>query len=394
MARRIIGSDLVRDAGRRGLRVIEVGAGDIVTAAGRETAESLGVRLVDGPVERPAVPATDGAVAARRVLHRRSPRWTSPRPREGLNPARIPRLAVVGAGGVGSNVAHLAANRGAAEEIVIVDIAPGLAEAVALDLMHASGITRTPTVVRGSARTEDVAGASVVVVAAGRPRTPGMSRADLADANRKVLRSVGETVRVSAPDAVVIVVTNPLEEMTAEMLATTGFARERVLGMAGTLDSSRFRNALAARAKVPVADVEAEMLGSHGPDMVPLASSATIRGRPVSEFLGEDEIAESVRDTVTAGGQVVALRKTGSATLAPAHAVVELLDLMRNARAGELPVSVLLKGELGIDGAVVGVPCKLGMSGVLEIVTPRMSGEEREMFERAAHRLADGPERA
>lgn len=391
MARRIIGSELVRDAGRRGARVVEVRKGDIVTAAGREEAESKGIRLVDGPVERPAVPATDGALAAQRVLHRRSPRWMAPAPREGTDPSRIPRLAIVGAGGVGANTAHLAANRGAAEEIVLVDIAPGVAESVALDLMHASGITRTPTTVAGSTRVADVAGANVVVVTAGRPRTPGMSRADLADANRKVIRSVGEAVRASAPDAVVIVVTNPLEEMTSEMLAVTGFPRERVFGMAGTLDSSRFRHALAKRAGVSVADVEAVTLGSHGDDMVPLAGSATIRGRPASAFLDEGLMADSVRDAVTGGGQVVALRKTGSATIAPAHAVMELVDLMRNARAGELPVSMLLQGELGIDGAVVGVPCKLGMSGVLEVVEPPMAPEEKELLARAARNLSGKP---
>ena len=174
-----------------------------------------------------------------------------------------------------------------------------------------------------------------------------MSRADLLQLNRRVIQSIAEVIRTAAPDAVVILVTNQLDEMTMEMLRATGFPRERVPGMAGTLDSSRFRYALAARAGVPVADVEAMTLGSHGDEMAPIISRARIRGRAINDFLSADAIRDAVDDAVTGGGQVVALRKTGSAALAPAHATVELLDHMRGDRAGVVPASVLLQGESG-----------------------------------------------
>jgi malate dehydrogenase len=166
----------------------------------------------------------------------------------------------------------------------------------------------------------------------------------------------------------VVVVTNPLDEMTMEVFRATGFPRERVIGMAGTLDSSRFRRSLARAAGVDPADVDAFTFGSHGDEMVPITSQATIKGRPLGESLSDAAIQACVKDTVSGGGQVVALRKTGSATLAPAHATVEVLDALRGARAGAIPVSVVLDGEYGIEGTVVGVPCLLGPTGVVEIV--------------------------
>ena len=154
--------------------------------------------------------------------------------------------------------------------------------------------------------------------------------------------------------------TNPLDEMTVEMLRATGLPREQVLGMAGTLDSSRFRNALALAAGVSSADVEAITLGSHGDEMAPIVSRARIKGRPLDVFLDAERIEACVRDAVTGGGQVVALRKTGSATIAPAHASIELIDHIRGARTGPVPVSVMLNGEFGISGVVLGVPAHLG----------------------------------
>ena len=190
-----------------------------------------------------------------------------------------------------------------------------------------------------------------------------MSRADLMTINRRIIQSISESVRTHAPDSIVVVVTNPLDEMTMTVLEATGFPYHRVLGMAGTLDSSRFRWSLAQKAGVPVSDVEAVTLGSHGGEMVPIVSTALIRNKPVTTILSDDEIRDCVETTVHGGESVVALRKTGSATLAPAHAVCELLDAIRGARPGALPVSVMLNGSYGIHDVVLGVPCVLDSSG-------------------------------
>ncbi len=382
--KRVIGAEHVTDAHRRGRRVLEVMPGDIVTAQARESAETFKIELLDGPLEKPTVVEADGPASLRRGLYRRNPGWVSPQPRKARNARVLSRLALVGAGGVGANVAHLAANGEIAREIALIDVAPGIAEAVALDLNHASGVTRSGVEAVGGNDLSLVAGADVVVVSAGRPRTTGMTRAGLMEINRRVIQTAGDAIRVHAPGAVVIVVTNPLDEMTVEMLRATGFPRNQVLGMAGTLDSSRFRRSLAQAAGVPVADVEAMTLGSHGDEMAPIVSRSRIKGRPLSDFLSDAAVEACVKDAVTGGGQVVALRKTGSAVVAPAHAIVELIDHIRGARAGSVPVSVMLEGEFGIEGVVLGVPCHLGRSGLVEVDEVRLAENEYAALKTAA----------
>lgn len=382
-ASRVIGSDAVEDARRSGRIVFEVLPGDIVTALARETAERIGITLVDGPLERPQAPRTDGAVSMRRVLYRRSPKWVAPA-RAPRKARRLGKLALIGAGGVGGNIAHLAAMADIADEIALIDIAPGLAASTALDLNHTSGITGARVRCVGGESLDLVAGAEVVVVTAGRARRPGMTRADLIDVNARVMRQSAEAIRSAAPNAIVIVVTNPLDEMTVEMLRATGFAREQVLGMAGTLDSSRFRNALAMAAGVSPADVEAFTLGSHGDEMAPIPSRARIKGRALEVFLSPDQIEACVQDAITGGGQVVALKKSGSATIAPAHASIELIDHIRGARSGPVPVSVMLQGEYGIDGVVLGVPAHLGASGLVEVEELRLTDQEQAGLQEAA----------
>ena len=214
-----------------------------------------------------------------------------------------------------------------------------------------------------------------------------MTRADLIETNARVIRSTAEAIRTSAPDAVVIVVTNPLDEMTVEMLRATGFPRERVLGMAGTLDSSRFRNALAMAAGVMPADVQAITLGSHGDEMAPITSLARIKGRTLDKFLSPEQIDACVKDAVTGGGQVVALKKSGSATIAPAHATVELMDHLRGARQGTTPVSVMLDGEYGVSGVVLGVPAYLGQSGLVSVEEMRLTFDETSALHNAAEAI-------
>ncbi|MFT5110755.1 MAG: malate dehydrogenase [Parasphingorhabdus sp.] len=377
--RSVITDEHVHDAFRKGRQFIEVLPNTIVTAQARETAQRLKIALRDGPLEQPLVVKTDGSTAMRRVLFRRHPAFEPPRRQSQRGAAKIPHLALVGAGGVGMNIAHLAANCEMADNISIIDVLPGAAEAVALDLQHSSGVSRSSTHLVGGTGLGLVADADVVVVTAGRPRTPGMTRADLLTINGRVINSVGEQIANLAPNAIVIVVSNPLDEMTFKMLQVTGFPRERVLGMAGTLDSSRFRFALAKAAGVSVNAVEAITLGSHGEEMVPVASKATIKDRSLDVFLSSQQIEQCRMETIGGGAAVVGLKKTGSATLAPAQATVELLDHIRGARAGSVPVSVLLKGEYGIHDTVVGVPCKLGRSGVVEIV--ELSLAEKEIAE-------------
>lgn len=385
----VVGEADVMSAWRTGARTLAIAPGAVVTVLAREAAERLGVSLRVGPLEEPARAATDGATAARRLLYRRHPGWVAPQPLRGRAPIRFGRLAIVGAGGVGTNTAHLASSSEIADEINLIDLVPGLAESVALDLMHASGITNSTSRVKGGTGMELVAGADIVVITAGRPRSPGMSRKDLVDVNGRVIRAIAEQVGAHAPDATVLVVTNPLDEMTDATLVATGFPRQRVLGMAGTLDSSRFRHYLAEAAGVSPGDVSAFTLGSHGAEMVPITSLATIAGKPIGKVLDQATIARAVQATIEGGAAVVSLRRTGSATIAPAHAILEVLDGIRGALAGPIPVSVRLEGEYGIEGVVVGVPAVLGRSGVIDVVELDLTQEELGSLQASAEAVRD-----
>ncbi len=380
----VVGEEHVREAFRRGRRRVVVANDDIVTPQALDALERLGLQIVRGPLEKPAPIGSDPGRAIRRGLYRRGARWVaSDRPR-GLTPTRFARLGFVGAGGVGATTAHLAAISGMADEIRVIDIVPGLAASVALDIEHASGVTGSPTRARGGTTLDLVSGCDVVVITAGRPRTPGMDRAALLQINGPVIRGAAEAIAQFAPTAVAIVVTNPLDEMTHELWRASGQAPERVIGMAATLDSSRFRNAIATAAGVQPRDVHAVTLGSHGDEMVPITSTATVRGRALVDVLAPERIAACVRETVEGGGAVVRLRRTGSATIAPAHATVELLEAIRGAQAGTVPVSAYLQGEYGLEGVFLGVPAVLGRGGVLEILELNLSDAERAALTAAA----------
>lgn len=380
--RRVIGAEQIARAHAQKRKQFEIHKTDIVTDLARESAQRLGIELVDGPIAKPAVVKADSATQQQRQLFRRSPRWSAPSVTRN-DSAPINRLAVVGVGGVGGNIAHLAANSDLARHIALIDITPGIAAATALDLQHASGITNSRCQLSGGESMNGVEGADVVVITAGRPRTTGMTRNDLIQVNQRVMANCSEALVNLAPNAIVIVVTNPLDEMTLAVLQATGFAREKVFGMAGTLDSSRFRFALAAKAGCDTRDVQALTLGSHGDEMVPLHSLAKIKGRPLSHSLTEEDIAACVHDAVHGGGAVVALRKTGSATIAPAHAVIEVLQHIKGERSGWVPVSVMLQGEYGFSDVVMGVPAHLGPQGLIAIEELPLSDSEQEALRAA-----------
>lgn len=381
----VIGEVDVREQAASGRRHIVVGPNDLLTAQAREAIVQLGLEVLSSqppPAERPV---TDPATTTRRVLARRSPRWISPAPRQGAKPVKLGKVTIVGSGNVGATTGHLVSMNGMAHELVMIDLVPGLAASVALDINHSAGITGSPTRAEGGTDTASlVSGSDVVVITAGRPRAPGMDRSELIETNGKVIRSVAEDVAEHAPNAVIVVVTNPLDEMTQQAAVASGFPREQVLGMAGTLDSSRFRAILARVAGVLPQDVEAFTLGSHGNEMVPIVSHARIKGQPLDQVMDIADIKKCVIETIGAGGQVVELRKTGSAYVAPAHAIAEVLDGLRRARVGPIPVSVRLDGEYGIEGVVIGVPTHLGPRGLEEVVEIDLTQAEREALQRAA----------
>jgi malate dehydrogenase len=378
----------VRRAAASGARFLYVEPGTIVSPSAVDAAEFLGLELRSGSPAPLAVPGIDHGRAMARTLYRRSPRWVAPASRRGMVPVRFHKVAFVGAGAVGTTTAQLAAAAGMAAELVLVDVVPGLAAAVALDIAHATGITGAAVAATGSTQVTDIAGADVVVVSAGRPRTPGMSRAALAEVNGRVIADVAAAVAAHAPRAVVVVVTNPVDEMTHRLWSASGLPEDRVIGMAGTLDSARFRYQLAAAAGAAPGDVEAITLGSHGEEMVPLVSSATIKGRPVREVLDAATLRRCVAETVNGGAAVVALRRTGSAFVAPARAVMEVLDALRGASAAPVPVSVRLRGQYGINGVFVGVPTRLNPQGVAEIVELALPAEELAALQAAAAAIA------
>jgi malate dehydrogenase len=286
------------------------------------------------------------------------------------------KITVVGAGMVGSSTAMRIGEHGLCDELALVDVVEGVAEAMALDIGQALPFAGSDTLVSGGTGYEGTAGSDVVVITAGLPRKPGQSRADLLEANGKIVAGVAEEVRSRSPEAVVIVVTNPLDEMTALAQRTTGFPPERVMGMAGMLDTARFRAFIAWHTKTPPSRVEALTLGSHGDTMVPVPRLSTVRGRPLPEVLPAGEIDALVERTRDGGAEIVRLLRRGSAWWAPSAAITQMVRAIVEDERSVMPVSAYCRGEFGIDGVYVGVPARLGRGGVLEIVDLGLSPEE------------------
>lgn len=299
------------------------------------------------------------------------------------------KITIVGAGKYGSTLAHLVAMADYADEVVMTDIVEGLPQGLALDMNQARPIERFTTHVVGTNRYEDTADSDVVVVTAGKPRTPGMSRMDLLADNAKIVGGIAEEVARHSPNAVVIVVSNPLDEMTALFQRASGFPTRRVIGQAGVLDSARLADKTASAAGVAPTEVEAITLGSHGDTMVPVPSKLTIQGKPARELLDEDTLQRLVQATREGGAEVVALLKTGSAYYAPASAASRMVRAVATDTGQTMPACAWLTGQYGISDVYLGVPVALGREGVREIVEMDLTDEELDDLRRAAEAVRE-----
>jgi len=293
------------------------------------------------------------------------------------------KITVVGAGGVGATTAQRLAERDHAD-VVLIDAAEGLARGTALDIAQAGAIAGYEPSVSGVSGWERAAGSELVVITAGSSRRGGMTRDDLLADNRGVVTGVCEQVAERAPDAVVIVVTDPVDAMCHVALGATAFPRQRVIGMVGILDSARLRTFLAWELGVSVRDVSGLVLGGHGDTMVPVLSHAAVGGVPVRERLDAERLETIVQRTREGGEEVAALLEQGAASHAPAAAVVEMVDAIVLDRKRVLPCTALCHGEYGFDRLFVGVPVKLGRDGVEEIVELELPADERAQLERSA----------
>jgi malate dehydrogenase len=305
----------------------------------------------------------------------------------------VTRVAIVGAGMVGATTAARIAEARLCDHVALIDVAGDLARAMALDIGSSLPLLGSDTLLTGGESYDQARGADVVVITAGRPRQPGQSRADLLEGNGRIVADVCREVRTAAPEAVVIVVTNPLDEMTTLAQDALGFPPERVVGMAGLLDTARFRNFLAERAGAPASSVDALTLGSHGDTMVPLSRTATIGGRPAGDVLGAGALDEVVQRTRDGGAEVVRLLQRGSAYWAPSAAVMLMVRAILRDERVVLPLAARLSGQFGIDGVYVGVPARLGRCGISEIVTAGLDDAEiaglRAAGEEVRSRIAD-----
>ena len=293
------------------------------------------------------------------------------------------KITVVGAGNVGATTAQRLAERDYAD-VVLVDIVEGMPQGKALDLNQSGPVVGYEPNLVGTNGYEETAGSEIVVITSGFPRQPGMSRDDLLAKNKEIVGGVAEQVAERSPDAIVIVVTNPLDAMCHVALEVTRFPRQRVMGMAGILDSARFRTFLAWELGVSVRDVTGFVLGGHGDTMVPVVSYTNVAGVPVTQKIGAGRLEEIVQRTRDGGAEVVKLLQKGSAFYAPAAAAAEMVDSIVLDQGRVLPCAALCQGEFGIDGLFVGVPVKLGRQGIEQIVEIELSAEERDQLRQSA----------
>ena len=298
------------------------------------------------------------------------------------------KVTVVGSGNVGATAAQRIAEKGYAD-VALVDIIEGVPQGKALDLLEAAPVEGYDSRIVGSNRYDETAKSDVVVITAGLPRKPGMSRDDLLMKNYEIVKGVTEQVVRHSPDCILVVVSNPLDAMCQVAMRVSGFPRERVIGMAGVLDSARFRTFIAAELGVSVENVHALVMGGHGDTMVPLPRFSTVAGVPITELMNGDTIGRLAQRTRDGGAEIVALLKTGSAYYAPSSAVVEMVDSILLDRKKILPCAAYLQGEYGIRDLFVGVPVKLGSRGIEKIIELKLTAEERAMLQKSADSVAE-----
>lgn len=294
------------------------------------------------------------------------------------------KIAIIGAGAVGTSCAHWAMVKGIAQEIVLLDIVPDLAKGKALDLSQSAPLFGFSGKIYGSEDFSYLSDSNVVIITAGKPRTPGMSREDLLKINAEIVKACAEKIKTFAPESIVIVVSNPLDAMVYVAYRVAGFSKERVIGMAGVLDSARYRYFIAEALGISPKDVQALVMGIHGDLMIPLVRLANVAGIPIKELLPEEKIKEIVERTKFGGGEIVSLLKTGSAFITPGLATVEMAESILKDEKRVLTCSVLLEGEYGISGVFLGVPVVLGKKGVEKIFEIPLLEEEKLLLKKCA----------
>ena len=290
------------------------------------------------------------------------------------------KIALIGGGNIGGVLAEQIAYRELGDP-VLFDVVEGLPQGKALDMAEGAPLAGADAQIRGTNDYKDIAGAKLVIITAGLARKPGMSRDDLLNTNLKIMKQVAQGVRDHAPDAIAIIVSNPLDAMVYAFKEISGFPKNRVVGMAGVLDSARFRAFVAWELGVSVEDVTALVLGGHGDTMVPLVRYCTVAGVPVTSLLSPEKVQAIVERTKGAGGEVVGLLKTGSAFVSPALSAIEMAESILKDKKRVLACACLLEGEYGVDGLYVGVPCILGAGGVERVLEVEMDAEERKQFD-------------
>ena len=298
------------------------------------------------------------------------------------------KIALVGAGMIGGTMAHLCALKGLGD-VVLLDVVEGLPQGKALDLAAAGPVEGWDVDVKGSNDYTDLAGADICIVTAGIARKPGMSRDDLIGINAKIIKTVAEAIKANAPKAFVIVVSNPLDAMVTLMKQVTGFPKQQVVGMAGVLDSARYRRFLAWELGVSVSSVHAMVLGGHGDDMVPIRSHTTVNGIPVSALIPADRLEAIEKRVRNAGAEVVNLLKTGSAFYSPASSALQMAEAYLYDRKTVLPAAAYLEGEYGLSGLYVGVPVQLGAGGVEKVFEIALTPEEKKAVEVSASHVRE-----
>jgi malate dehydrogenase len=301
----------------------------------------------------------------------------------------VNKITVVGGGNVGATTAQRLAEKELARRVVLVDIVEGIPQGKGLDQWESAPIEGFDTRVIGTNSYDETAGSDIVVVTAGIARKPGMSRDDLLNTNAGIVKQVSENIRDTSPDAIIIMVSNPLDVMSYVAKQVTGFPRERVLGMAGVLDTARYRSFIAEALDVSVRDIQAMVLGGHGDTMVPLISYTSVSGIPITHFMSPEKLQAIVDRTRNGGAEIVKFLKTGSAYYAPSSAAVQMCEAIVRDQKRILPCAAWLEGEYGMSGLFLGVPCKIGRGGLEKILEVDLTQSEREALEKSAEAVRE-----